>query len=103
MCGGHDRFQNGHQISLATLYQDFVVGILSDYYILYVTEHGGFRKCTFPHDLENRMCDYFHLFAIYHHVPGSAIFRLMAAIKSKFRMYLPELHYYAPKHSIQTI
>ena len=62
-----------------------------------------FRKCTFPHDLENRMCDYFHLFAIYHHVPGSAIFRLMAAIKSKFRMYLPELHYYAPKHSIQTI
>ena len=45
-----------------------------------------FRNCTFPHDLEDRMCDYFHLFAIYHHVSGLAIFRLMAAMKSKFRM-----------------
>ena len=69
-----------------TLYQDFVAGFLSDYYILYVTEHGGFRKCTFPRDLENRMCDYYHLFAISHHVSGSAILRLMAAIWSKFRM-----------------
>ena len=69
-----------------TLYQDFVAGFLSDYYILYVTEHGGFRKCTFPHDLEDRMCDYYHLFAISHHVSGSAIFRLMAAIWSKFIM-----------------
>ena len=71
-----------------TLYQDFVAGVLSDYYILYVTEHGGFRKCTFPHDLEDRMCDYYHLFAISHHVSGSAILRLMAAIWSKYRMYI---------------
>jgi len=38
----------------------------------------GFRKCTFPRDLEDKMCDYFHLFAISHHVSGSAILRLMA-------------------------
>jgi len=69
-----------------TLYQDFVAGFQSDYYILYVTEHGGFQKCTFPRDLENRMCDYYHLFAISHHVSVSAILRLMAAIWSKFRM-----------------